>query len=57
MLRSICDLKWLQNMLRYASNILSDSLHRKVGEINILPQAISFTSENNYCGIFCVKHL
>jgi hypothetical protein len=57
MLRSICDLKWLQKMLRYVSNVFSESLHRKVGESNILPQAISFTSENNYRGMFCVKHL
>ena len=56
-LRSICDFKWLQKTLQYVNNVLSVSLHRNIGDSDILPEDISFISENNYCGMPCVKHL
>ena len=46
-LRSICDVKWLHKLLQCVSNVFSESLHRKIGDSNNLPESISLISENS----------
>jgi hypothetical protein len=50
-LRSMCGFKWLQKILQYVSDVGSESLDRKIGHSNTLPEDISFISENNYRGM------